>query len=162
MDPRAYKIAMLHMSQNEDVSEETPETENEKKDKKITLTEKKKVIEDSLDSYYSPVINAYLRQIDDVGQLMVAAQHIVSQFGETDIPVAEFQKRLGNIRVKILNAVGDTSQDEKYSLKQTLLNDPQTNGLDADQLDSYIRSYLGKIKRETLAKSKKIEGLLHS
>jgi len=163
MDPRAFRVAMLHMSQNEDVSpnEETPLPED-KKSEKITLEQKRKVIEDSLDSYYSPVINAYLRQYDDVGQLIVAAQYVVSQFGESDVPVDEFTKRLGNIKVKVLNAVGDTAKDEKYSLKQSFLNDPQTNGMGEEELDSYIRSALGKIKRDTINKIKKVEGFLKS
>jgi len=160
MDPRAYRVAMLHMSQNEEVSpEETPTSE---KNNKITWDQKKKVIEDSLDSYYSPVLNAYLRQFDDIGQLMVAAQYIVSQFGETDVPVTEFQKRLGNIKVKILNAVGDTALDEKYSLKQSFLNDPKANNMDAEDLESYVRSELGKIKRDTITKVNKIHTLMVS
>jgi len=162
MDPRAFRVAMIHMSQTEEVSpnEETPSTEEVSE--KLTLDQKKKVIDDSLDSYYSPVLNAYLRQIDDVGQLMVAAQYIVSQFGDSDIPVDSFQKRLGNIRVKILNAAGDTAMDEKDSLKQTFLHDPQLNGLGKEDIDTYVRSQLGKIKRETIAKAKKIQSFMNA
>lgn len=161
MDSRAYRIAMLHMSQNEGVSEETPEPVD-KKQEQITMTEKKKVIEESIDSYYSPVINAFLRKFDDVGQLTVAAQYIVSQFDDSDVPVDEYTRRLGNIKVKVLNAVGDTALDKEYSLNTKFLNDPQTNGMGAEQLDSYIRSELGNIKRDALAKVKKVEGLLNS
>ena len=160
MDSRAFRVAMLHMSQNQ--GDSTNEEPSEPENARITLIQKKKVIEDSLESYYSPVINAYLRQYDDVGQLMVAAQYMVSLFGETDVPVAEFQKRLGNVKVKILNAVGDTADDEKYSLKQSFLNDPQTNGMGEEQLDSYIRAELGKMKRDTITKIKKVEGFLRS
>ena len=161
MDSRAYRIAMLHMSQNEGVSEETPEPVD-KKQEQITMSEKKRVIEESIDSYYSPVINAFLRKFDDVGQLTVAAQYIVSQFDDSDVPVDEYTQRLGNIKVKVLNAVGDTAVDKEYSLNTKFLNDPQTNGMSAEQLDSYIRSELGNIKRDALAKVKKVEGLLNS
>jgi len=161
MNPRAFKVALMHVSQNQEVSpnEEIPVTEKQQ-NAKMTLTEKKKVINDSLDSYYSPVINAYLRQYDDIGQLMLAAQIVVDQFGESDVPGDSFEKRLGNIKVKILNAVGDTAMDEKYSLKQTFLNDSETNGMDEKELDAYIRSQLGKIKRDSVTKVKKVQGYL--
>jgi len=161
MDSRAFRVAMLHMSQTEVVSpnEETPSTEDT--EKQITLNQKKKVIDDSLDSYYSPVINAYLRKYDDIGQLMVAAQYIVSMFDDSDVPVQEYQKKVGNIKVKVLNAVGDVALAKEYSLKQKFLNDPQTNRMGAEQLDSYIRSELGRMRRDTTTRLKKIEGILN-
>jgi len=165
MNSRAFRVAMLHMSQNEDVSpnEETPQPDDKKDtEQQITLNEKKKVIDDSLDSYYSPVINAYLRKYDDLGQLMVAAQYIVSMFDDSDVPVQEYHRRVGNIKVKVLNAVGDTALDKEYSLKQKFLNDPQTNRMGAEQLDSYIRTELGKMKRDATTRVKKIEGILVS
>jgi len=161
MDSRAFRVAMIHMSQTEEVSpnEETPSTEDT--ERQITIDQKKKVIDDSLDSYYSPVINAYLRKYDDIAQLMVAAQYIVSMFDDSDVPVAEYQKRVGNIKIKVLNAVGDTAQDKEYSLKQKFLNDPQTNRMGKEQLDSYIRSELGNMRRDATARVKKIEGILN-
>jgi len=154
MNPRAFKVAMLYVSQNE----ETPSTENEK----LTLDQKKRVIDTSLDSYYSPVLNAFLRKYTDIGQLMVAAQYLVSRFDDSDVPVNEYQKRVGNIKVKVLNAVGDTAMDKEYSLKQKFLNDPKTNGMGSEELDTYIRSELGRMKRDATTRIKKIEGILVS
>jgi len=160
MDSRAFRVAMMHMSQTEiSPNEESPLDE---KGEKLTLDQKKKAIEDSLDSYYSPVINAYLRQIDDEGQLMVAAQFMVSQFSDSTAPVDAFQKRLGNIKIKILNAAGDTAVDDKNSLKQKILLDPQLNGMGSKEIDEHVRSVLGDIRRETIAKAKKIQAFMNA
>lgn len=163
MNPSAFKVAMLFVSQNQEVSpnEEPSETETQLDEKaKLTLTQKKSIIEDSLDSYYSPVINAYLRKYDDVGQLMVAALDIVSKFGDDAKNLTSFSSQLGNFKVKVLNAVGDTAMAEKGSLKDTFLKDPKTAGMNADELDEHIRSVLGEMRRDTMAKVKKIQTLL--
>jgi len=155
MNPSALRVAMLHLAQTEVDTEEVDNTKD-KESEQLTLDQKKKVIEDSLDSYYSSVLNAYLRQIDDVGQLMIAAQLIVSQFSESDAPVQEFQKRLGNMRVKVLNAVGDTAMSDTNSLKQKILADQAITNMDSEEIDKYVRSYLGSIRRDAVTKIKKV------
>ena len=164
MNPSTFKVAMLHISQNqEDTSNEDPSvTENILDKEKLTLTQKKKIIEDSLDSYYSPVINAYLRKYDNIGQLVVAALSVVSQFGDDTKNLDNFEDKLGNFKVKILNAVGDTAMEDKGSLKETFLNDPETSGMGADELDDHIRSFLGDMRRDTMTKVKKIQTYLVS
>ena len=160
MDSRALRVAMIYISQNKGVSpkEETPITVDTESTK-LTLDQRKKAIDDSLDSYYSPVINAYLRKYDDIGQLMLAALYAVSQFGEGSSE--DFNSKLASYKVKILNAVGDTALSDN-SLKKKFLNDPAIEKLSVEDIDSYIRSELGSIQRTTLAKVKKITTLLSS
>ncbi len=160
MNPKAFKIAMLHLSQNMEIPEKESPSNKSQDNEKLTLTQRKQVISESLDSYYSPVINAYLRQYDDLGHLMIAAQYAVSKFG--DNAIQDFHARLGNIKVKILNAVGDTAIQEKGSLKDKFSQDKTIETMSEEEIDSYVRSELGSIKRDTLTKTKKIQSLLSS
>jgi len=162
MDSRAFRVAMLHMSQNEEVSpkEDTPPTENKNKEvEQLTLEQRKKVIDDSLDSYYSPVINAYLRKFDDIEQLMIAAQYAVSQFGGN--ASEQFNSMLSSYKIKILNATGDVAMSNT-TLKKKFISDPAIKTLNEDEIDTYVRSELGQIQRDTLAKVKKVITLLRS
>lgn len=162
MDSRAFRVAMLHMSQTEEVSpnEDTPPTENKNKEvEQLTLEQRKKVIDDSLDSYYSPVINAYLRKFDDIEQLMIAAQYAVSQFGGN--ASEQFNSMLSSYKIKILNATGDVAMSNT-TLKKKFISDPAIKTLNEDEIDTYVRSELGQIQRDTLAKVKKVITLLRS
>ena len=137
MDSRAFRIAMLHISQTEAVSpnEDTPPTDDKKPDDKkveqITLVERKKAIADSLDAYYSPVINAYLRKFGDIEELMIAAQYAVSQFGGN--ATEQFNSMLASYKVKILNAVGDVAMSND-TLKKKFISDPT--------IKDYIKCYI--------------------
>ena len=164
MDSRAFKIAMLHLSQTQ--SEETPDPKKEespldnKSGEKLTQDQRKKAVDSSLNTYYSSIINTFLRTYTDVGQLMTVAQHVVSQFSKGSAPVEAFQKRIGNINIKILNAVGDTAVDDKNSLKQTILLDPALTKMNEKEIDEYVRGKLVAIKNDTKANAKKIKNIL--
>jgi len=162
MESRAFRIAMLHMSQTEGVSDNEAPSVDDIKGEKITLDQKKSTIDDAIDSYYSPVLNAYIRSYEDVGQLVVAALNVVSRFGDPETNIDSFEKRLGSFKVKILNAVGDTAHDSKGSLSEKYLKDPATVGMDAAELDSYIRADFGTMKRDSITKVKKVESYLSS
>jgi len=161
MNPSAYKVAMLYMSQNqEDSSNEDPSVIEKNDNAKLTLSQKKKVIEDSLDTYYSSVINAYLRKYNDISELVFAASSVISQFGDGNNSEA-FSDELNNLKVKILNAVGDIAMRDSGSLKSNILNDPKTSSMSSDELEDYIRSILGNIRRDASTKVKKIKSYLY-
>lgn len=162
MKSRAFKVALLHISQTQ--SEETPEkeslTDKSKSGEKLTIDQRKEAIDSSLESYYSPIINTFLRSYTDVGQLMAVAQQVVSKFNKSSAPVEAFQKRVGNLNIKILNAVGDTAVDDKNSLKQSFILDPAVAKMSAKEIDEYVRERLVSIKNETKANAKKIDNIL--
>jgi len=158
---QSYKIAMLYLAQNDidENSSEDSEKEDSAKEEKLTLTQKSKVIEDSLDSYYSPVINAYLRRSENIGELMIAAQYLTSNFSSDALE--SFNETLSSLKIKILNAVGDSALGSN-SLKEKWLEDPATATMTAKDLDKYVRSQLGDLRRETMIKVNKINILLES
>jgi hypothetical protein len=163
MNNRSFKIAMLHISQTEETPDtdkvESPLDEN-KTGERLTLDQRKKAIDTSLESHYSPIINTFLRTYTDVGELMTVSQHVVSQFGKGPAPVEAFQKRVGNINIKILNAVGDTAVDDKNSLKQTFILDPAVTKMTEKEIDEYVREKLVSIKNDTKSNAKKIKNIL--
>ena len=154
MNKRSYRVAYKFLqSQTED--EEKKKEEDRLSDDKI-----KEIAKDALDRYYSAVIQSFLRQLDTL-PLFLAADYSSSKFSDTGVPREELSARLSNQRNRVLSSVREVAFLNNDSITDTILAYVKTQkNMSEDDIDSYVRSFLGDLRRDTIRFVRRIEGMI--
>ena len=150
MDDRAFRISLAHLTAMAEPKENTG-----------TLDEAqvKKLIQDALKSYYPTYIHSFLRNLD-INQIISLMFFTVHQFGET-APSESLLKILNPLKIKILNAIGDSAMLAEGSLLEKIMTYFKENPTNSeDEIDQYVQKVLGEIKINLKRTVPKLERIL--
>jgi hypothetical protein len=156
MSSRALRVALLHLSQNEEVPEPTEETTEESflDDSKV-----KEIASEALDDYYPALIEQFLRNLD-FNELMAVAGYIVKTFHSSGTPLEMFTDKLKPLKTPLLRALEDIAKEDSESLKDTIVDQFKKEPTsDPEAVTDFTRSWLRGIVNKTKKKMNKIEKL---
>lgn len=145
MNDRAFRVSLSYV---------TDQTEENLDSNKI-----KELAKEALSSYYPTFLHTYLRSLD-ITEIISLMFFVTKQFGDKE-PQDFLEKALLPVKVKILNAIGDSALLEKGSLLDKVTayfneNPPKQE----DDIDQYVQHLLNEIKNNTKRTGPKMDRII--